>query len=219
MTKTFTSTILVTSLLALATSAAAQTPPARPAGQVSPPFTQPIPPAGLTPTMKAGTTRVPSYDLSFGYQVLNVPDQTFPFGLNADGAKNFGPLGIAAEIGWALKSSDENFIGTSVKQNELHFAAGPRWTGRSSASIWPFAQVLAGGAYRHVSAQVAGLDFSDSKTRFMLQPGAGLVFLAGDGWGIVGQVDYRRVFLKEAEDGDTGENDFRTFIGIRVILD
>ena len=53
----------------------------------------------------------------------------------------------------------------------------------------------------------------------MVQPGAGVVFLAGDGWGIVAQVDYRRVFLKEAEDGDTGENDFRTFFGIRVILD
>ena len=53
----------------------------------------------------------------------------------------------------------------------------------------------------------------------MLQPGAGAVVVAGDGWGIVGQLDYRRVFLDEDEDGESGENDFRVFVGLRVVLD
>ena len=85
--------------------------------------------------------------------------------------------------------------------------------------MWPFAQVFAGFVHSRVSTEFAGIDVSDSTTRFMLQPGAGAVFLAGDGWGIVGQVDYRRVFLDEDEDGESGENDFRVFVGVRVILD
>jgi len=43
--------------------------------------------------------------------------------------------------------------------------------------------------------------------------------VAGDGWGIVGQVDYRRVFLDKEKDGESGENEFRVFVGIRFILD
>ena len=57
------------------------------------------------------------------------------------------------------------------------------------------------------------------RTKFMLQPGAGAVVVAGDGWGIVGQVDYRRVFLDKDKDGESGENEFRVFVGIRFILD
>lgn len=156
-----------------------------------------------------GSSLNPTWDTSLGYQVLHVPDQTFPFGLNADGARNFGPFGVAGEIGWSYDSSDD------VSYNVLNLGAGPRWTGRSAAPVWPFAQVLAGLVYARASAD----GDSDSRTRFMLQPGAGVVFVAGDGWGIIGQVDYRRVFLKEDEDGDTGENDFRVFFGVRFILD
>ena len=53
----------------------------------------------------------------------------------------------------------------------------------------------------------------------MLQPGVGVHFIAGDGWGIVTQVDYRRVFLDEDESGDSGENSFRVFAGVRLLLD
>ncbi len=100
----------------------------------------------------------------------------------------------------------------------FNMGAGPRWTHRSTASVWPFAQVLGGFVHARASTDLAGGD-SDSRTNFMLQPGAGAVVVAGDGWGIVGQVDYRRVFLDKDEDGESGENDFRVFVGIRVILD
>jgi hypothetical protein len=53
----------------------------------------------------------------------------------------------------------------------------------------------------------------------MLQPGVGVGIAAGDGWGIFGQVDYRRVFLKESEDGSSGENEFRVYFGVRFLLD
>jgi hypothetical protein len=160
-----------------------------------------------------GTILNPTWETSAGYQLLHVPDQTFPFGLNVDGARNFGPWSIAAEAGWSFDKSDD------VTYNVFNLGAGPRWTARSKASVWPFAQVLAGLVYARSSTDVLNLDLSDSTTRFMLQPGAGAVFLAGDGWGIVGQVDYRRVFLDEDEDGESGRNDFRVFIGVRFVLD
>jgi hypothetical protein len=160
-----------------------------------------------------GTSLTPLWDTSVGYQVLHVPEQTFPFGLNVDGARNFGPWALAAEAGWAFDKSDD------VSYHVFNLGAGPRWTGRSTASIWPFAQVLAGFVHARASTEVSGLDFSDSRTKFMLQPGAGAVVVAGDGWGIVGQVDYRRVFLDKDEDGESGENDFRVFVGVRFILD
>ena len=53
----------------------------------------------------------------------------------------------------------------------------------------------------------------------MLQPGAGAVFVAGDGWGIIGQVDYRRVFLDKDKTEESGENDVCVFIGVRFVLD
>jgi hypothetical protein len=81
--------------------------------------------------------------------------------------------------------------------------------------VWPFAQVLAGAAHLRSSVN----DVTDSATKFMLQPGAGVVVVAGDGWGIVGQVDYRRIFLDEDEDGESGQNQFRVFVGVRLILD
>jgi hypothetical protein len=176
-------------------------------GAVTPVFAQ----AGAAhPT---GTGLNPTWEATLGYQTLHVPDQTFPFGLNVDGARNFGALALAAEAGWSYDKSDD------ISFNVLNLGAGPRWSGRSTASIWPYAQVLAGLVHVRASEDITGLDLDDSITKFMLQPGAGALFLAGDGWGISGQVDYRRVFLDEAEDGDSGENDFRVFVGVRFILD
>jgi hypothetical protein len=176
-------------------------------GAVTPAFAQ----AGAA--HPSGTSLNPTWEATLGYQTLHVPDQTFPFGLNVDGARNFGALALAAEAGWSYDKSDD------ISFNVLNLGAGPRWSGRSTASIWPYAQVLAGLVHARASADIAGLDISDSITKFMVQPGVGAVFLAGDGWGISGQVDYRRVFLDEAEDGDSGENDFRVLVGVRFVLD
>ena len=196
MSKLCTSLFITTTLIAvLVTPAYAQ--PSAQAG------------AGAHPT---GTTLTPLWDTSAGYQLLHLPDQTFPFGLNVDGARNFGPWAIAAELGWAHDKSDD------VSYHVFNGGAGPRWTHRSTAKIWPFAQVLGGFVHARASTDLSGGD-SDSQTKFMLQPGAGAVVVAGDGWGIVGQVDYRRVFLDKEKDGESGENEFRVFVGIRFILD
>jgi hypothetical protein len=194
---TFVAAAVAAFVLGLASEGAAQAP-----------FTAKLPPKGL---QEPTTTRAPAYDLTFGYQILRTPDETFPFGLNVDGARNFGAFGLVGEIGLALHSDE------GVDTQLWHFAAGPRWTGRNSGTVWPFAQVL--GGLGHYRFSVDDIDFSDSSNRFVLQPGAGVMVIGGDGWGIVGQVDYRRVFLDEEEDGDSGQNDFRVLIGVRLILD
>ena len=85
--------------------------------------------------------------------------------------------------------------------------------------MWPFAQVLVGAAHLRASTEIAGEDISESTTKLMIQPGVGVNVIAGDGWGVVGQVDYRRIFLDEDEDGESGENEFRIFVGLRLLLD
>jgi hypothetical protein len=161
---------------------------------------------GAHPT---GTSLSPTWEVSAGYQLFHAPDQTNPFGLNVDGARNFGAVGLVADAGWSFDKSDD------VTSHLFNIGAGPRWTARSNAVAWPFAQVVAGLVHARVDVD----SVTTSATKFMLQPGAGLVLIGGDGWGITGQVDYRRVFLDEDEDGASGENDFRVFVGVRVILD
>jgi hypothetical protein len=197
-TQTSTVVLAATLVLGIASASSAQ--------QAPPPFKAKPPAPGLQP---ATQTTTPTYDITYGYQLLHVPDTWFPFGLNVDAARNFGALSLVGEVGWAFKSEDD------VSNHVWHFGAGPRVTLRNSGKVWPFAQAIVGAAHLRFSAD----DFSDSTTKFMVQPGGGVVVVAGDGWGIVGQVDYRRIFLDEDEDGESGENDFRILFGVRLILD
>jgi len=189
---------------AAATAAAQQQPP--PAGAAAPPAQ--APPSIGTPT----------YELSGGYQLLHVRDSMFPFGLNVDGARHYGNLGLVAEIGFAIDSEDAG--GLDLDSNAWNFGVGGRWTGFNSGRVWPFAQVLIGAEVLHASVEVAGLEESDTETSFMLQPGVGVNFVIADGLGLVGQVDYRRTFFDEPDDvEDSVNNQFRIFFGARMILD
>ena len=188
------------------------------------------------------TTQMPTFEVGLGYQLLRsgeicvdededdcIDGQTFPLGFAIDGIRNFGPIGILAEVGWSRDSED--FLDTvldddfSFSTNLLHYGAGVRWTGRANARVWPYAQVLLAGITERLEIDfeddLLGDEFGESETttRFMLQPGVGATFVPGDGWGVFGQVDYRRIFLDEDEDGASGRNDVRVFLGLRVILD
>lgn len=161
----------------------------------------------------------PTWEISGGYQLLHVPDQTLPFGLNLDGAINMSKaFGLVAEGGWATDSEDED--GVSARVHAWNIGVGPRWNARPAGSVWPYAQVLFGGLFVHGSAEVDGVDVDvPSSQHFMIQPGAGVYINAGDGWGWQVSGDYRRVFLDEEEFGESGENEFRFYIGIRLLLD
>ena len=162
---------------------------------------------------------VPTFDLSAGYQFTHVPDESLPLGFAVDAARNWGPLGLVGEIGWAHKSDESSGFDTSL--NLWHFGAGPRWSLRRSPAVTPYVQVLAGVANLRASVEASGVDISGSDTGFMLQPGGGISVMAGDGWAVFGSVDYRRVFLGDDSEVGSGEdeNEFRFLFGIRMVLD
>ena len=199
---------------------------------------------GVTTSAQAqgtGTTTNPTFELAAGYQLFRagevcdddpleqtcVPDRMFPFGLTVDAVRNFGPFGIVAEGGWSYDTDsildDEDELPevdeVDLNFNAWHVGGGFRYTSRKSAGFWPYAQILAGVAHDRISTELADDDFS--QTNFMLQPGVGVTWVAGDGWGIFGQFDYRRVFLDEEDNlaGASGRNDMRFVVGVRMILD
>ena len=89
-----------------------------------------------------------------------------------------------------------------------------------SQRAWPYVQVLAGAAVGHSSVEIAAIESDDTDTAFMLQPGVGATLVGGDGWGVFGQVDYRRTFFDEPDNTeDSINNQFRVFVGLRMILD
>ena len=205
-TRVFNIWFAVALVLGAAATATAQQPP--PAGSAAPPA-QAQPPASIN---------TPTYELSGGYQLLHVSDSMFPFGLNVDAARHYGNLGLVGEVGFAIDSEDE--AGIDASATAWNFGVGGRWTGFNSGRVWPFAQVLIGAEVLHASVEGAGFDESDTETSFMVQPGVGVNFVVSDGLGLVGQVDYRRTFFDEPDDAeDSVNNQFRIFIGARMILD
>jgi hypothetical protein len=148
-------------------------------------------------------------EVSIGYQLLHVPDETFPLGLNVDVA---APVGsgwtLVGEFGWAKDDQSEPGVDGSI--SILNYGVGPRWglSGLTTAA-YPFVQVLAGGVHTSAELTSNGITVDDSDNAFMLQPGAGVIVPLGPGWGVVGQVDYRRVFFEEE-----GDNEWRLVLGI-----
>lgn len=166
-------------------------------------------PPARAQTGAALTTSNPTFELSAAYQFLHVPDQTFPFGLNVDGLRHYGSLGAVAEIGWAYGNNDD---GIDIPTNMWNFGVGGRWTGFGSRRTWPYGQVIIGAAVGHGGG-------GDTATSFMVQPGVGATVVSGDGWGMFGQLDYRRTFFDEPDDAEGINNHFRVLVGLRMILD
>jgi hypothetical protein len=209
--------------LTLATSAAAQA-----QGGAQRPTT------GGTTSAAATPSATPTFEVGLGYQWLRSGDVctndivevcsgslTYPLGFAVDGVRNFGHFGVVGEVGWSRHAEDvtrSNSQGTD-SENIFHYAAGVRWTGHNAARVWPYGQILLGGATVHTAISYNTLGISDTTTRFILQPGVGVTGVIGDGWGVFAQVDYRRMFLDENDDGSSGRNDVRVFAGIRIILD
>jgi hypothetical protein len=152
-------------------------------------------------------TRFSQPEVSLGYQMLHIPHETFPLGLNVDVSSTMNTgFTLVGEFGWAKDDQDEPGVGGSLQL--LHYGAGPRWT-FSSPFGRPFAQIVAGGVHTEADTNLS----NDSDDAFMLQPGVGLVVPIASGWGAVGQFDYRRVFFKEE-----GDNEWRVVLGVRLGL-
>jgi hypothetical protein len=199
------------------------------------------PQAPAAPAQTSTALATPTFEVGLGYQFVRAGElciddndedcsssYNYPLGFAIDGVRNFGHLGIVGEIGWSRHGEDTlgGVSGISFSEHLFHYAGGVRWTGHNAGRIWPYGQVLLGGATIHASIDIEDDNGqndddepSDTRTKFMIQPGIGVTVVGGDGWGLFGQVDYRRLFLDEDEDGSSGRNDVQVFVGVRLMLD
>ena len=158
----------------------------------------------------AQTPAVPDVDLSLGYQTLHIPGQNYPLGVavGMSGALN-EVVRIVGQVGVSIdQQTASNLNGTLTL---YHYGVGPRFTA-TAGRVLPYAQVLAGGVHTRADLTTAsGAPFSASDNAFMLQPGAGVIVPFTRTFAAMGEVDYRRVFFKQA-----GDNETSVFAGIRI---
>jgi hypothetical protein len=164
--------------------------------------------AALLVFPRTGAAQTAPIHFSVGYQMLHIPDETYPLGFAAAVSGREDGLTWAGEVGWSRDDQNEPGVGGNL--TFVEYGAGPRWT-VPLANARPFVQVLAGGVHTSANLTINGAPFDASDSAFMLQPGAGVVVPFASRWGVIGQADYRRVFFK-----GQGENEFRLVLGIRM---
>jgi len=167
----------------------------------------------LSMGMPAAAQDVPRAEISAGYQLLGAKgdvDETLEKGWYADVAGNVGRVfSVVFQVSGNYKTFHEtvtlgSFTSTVDVDLKVHeFMGGIRAGTRSSRTLTPFVQFLAGGV--HGSADVSGslvsggqtffsTNDSDSGTDFGLQLGGGVNFHVSDGFGVRFAADYLRVF-------------------------
>jgi hypothetical protein len=161
--------------------------------------------------------QTPLVELTGGYQLTRVPDKALPVGWAVDAAVNLdASWGLLATVSGAYATEQDGDLGTAVHLSLHTFGAGARWSRRAATSIVPFLHLLVGAGRVSARAKILDTSFGDSSTDFMLQPGGGVSFRLSDRSGLVGQMDYRRIFLDEEEDVMSGRNEIRLFVGLRI---
>ena len=109
-----------------------------------------------------GSAQTPPVEVSAGWRLLHVEDETFSAGWYADALGNItNSIGVVGEISGHYKSVDESMtLGPGAQVNvsadlRVHtFMGGVRFSWRTNPRITPFGQVLIGLA--HGSADVEG---------------------------------------------------------------
>jgi len=176
----------------------------------------------------------PKVEGTLGYQAINArtgkaengENAWYSIGFNIDGSWSLSPsLSILGELGWGRSPVQGTCTvctqpipiheQTRAAFNETNMGGGVRWSKRGMGKMTPFAQVVLGISRDSFDTRTALL-FAElvgeayTTNSFMAQPGGGVVFKMNDNIGIVGQVDYRRVFASDA-----GFNAFRIVAGMR----
>ena len=158
--------------------------------------------------------QTPVVEVSGGYQAPydNSIEEWFPVGWSLDVAANVNDTwGVLAQVARAARSEGELHVDLDL----YTFGGGVRWSHRTTSRFVPFAQLVAGGSRMASRADLAAGELTVSQTKWMMQPGGGVNVLVGGGWGIVGEADYRRIFLDEDQDGRSGLNQLGFFTGVR----
>jgi hypothetical protein len=157
------------------------------------------------------------FEVSGGYQATHTGDHTVAFGWSADVSGNLDDSwGIVVEISGTRRTEADADLGVDVTLSLHSSGAGLRWS-RRGARIVPFLQTLAGATKISAHAEVRSTEIGDSVITFMLQPGGGVAVRLNERLGLVGQADYRRVFLDNS-DGESDEDQLRVFLGVRFGL-
>jgi opacity protein-like surface antigen len=162
-------------------------------------------------------------ELSAGWRVLNVEEQTFTGGWYADVLGNVtDTFGVVGEVAGHYKSFDESRFVSGIQVDvsadaRVHtFMGGARYTLRRNPRITPFAQALVGIAQASFdvegSATVAGrtftVDESDSASDAAVELGGGVNIGLTDGIGLRLAGSYFRIFEEDAS------NAFRFAAGV-----
>jgi len=176
----------------------------------------------------------PRVEGTLGYQAIHTrigkaargEDAWYSIGFNIDGSYSLTPaLSLVGEVGWGrspvtgtctvCSSPITLHDQTRAAFNESNFGGGVRYNKRGAGKITPFGQVILGLSRDSFDTRTALL-FAElvgeayTTNSFLAQPGGGVVWKANDNVGVVGQVDYRRVFAD-----DEGFNGFRVVLGMR----
>jgi opacity protein-like surface antigen len=149
--------------------------------------------------------QTPAGEISAGWAFLHSLDASnegldefanFPLGFHVGGAGRITDfLGIAGDLGWNRKS--QNLFGVDTKLTFTTFSGGPRFY--FGDRVTGFVHALFGGIRGDANASFEDQEDSESQTEFMIQPGAGVDFRAGDAVAFRAQFDYQWI---NAEDTD-----------------
>jgi hypothetical protein len=174
--------------------------------------------------LPASAQDVPKLEGTISYAATHVTDRWYDVGVNIDGSVALNNTwAVLGEVGWGRARAEEfDFERTRAAFNVTTFGGGLRYN-RVGESLRPFAQIVIGMSRDtfdprtcFLFAECVGAAFTTNS--LMAQPGAGAVWKVRDNWGVVGQVDYRRVIDgKITAQGDEGFNAFRVAVGIRFM--
>ena len=161
----------------------------------------------------AQTYDTPIVEIGGGVQLLHIPDETYPFGLNLDLS---GPAGGHDRVRWVAEAgmAQDHAIPIADSLSFYHFGAGVRLMPAERRRAAPFVQLLAGvanaSARRSTDPRIAT---TDSAWGPMIQPGLGVAVPLNHWVAVVGQGDYRFAIFRGQLD-----NEFRLSFGARFML-
>ena len=171
----------------------------------------------LTVMSRSAHAQTPTFEISGAYQHLRTADDhRFPAGWDVMVGRNFGSVfAIVADVGGVYRS--ETAFGVTAKAAVYNVGAGPRATLRRSSFLL-FGQVVGGVVIGRTTVSAEEASFSGSRSRSMLQPGAGATKLLGAGWGVTGEFGYRYVFLSEDADSKSSDRELRILVGAHFLF-
>jgi hypothetical protein len=162
----------------------------------------------------AQTRSEPPFDLSVGYQVLHIPEQTYPLGisLGISGALT-DTVRIVGQAGVSIARQTTSTYGAGTL-TLYYYGAGPRVTA-PAGRVLVYGQLLGGGVRTRADlTTTSGAPFIDGDNAFMLQPGAGVIVPLTSRLAAIGEGNYQRVFFRDYG----GDNEARIFVGVRTVF-